>query len=156
MIFDCHTHWGDCFRKRDAQDPARWLEMFARHGVTHALVLPFAGLLDAGKIRADNDNVLAVCGKSSGRMIPFCTVNSWFMNEATAEIERCLTGGFRGIKFHPWLQGQPVNSAGMDAICDLAGGAGCARLSSMMVRRPIRCRRRWRYWRGGIRARKLF
>jgi hypothetical protein len=124
MIFDCHTHWGECFRKRDGQDPNRWIEMFARHGVTCALVLPFAGLLDAGKIRADNDDVLAVCAKSSGRMIPFCTVNSWFIEEATAEFERCLTHGFRGIKFHPWLQGQPVNSAGMDAICDLAASAG--------------------------------
>ena len=124
MIFDCHTHWGDCFQKRDGHDPTRWLEMFDRHGVSHAVVLPFAGLLDAGKIRADNDDVLTVCDKSGGRMIPFCTVNSWFVDEATAEFERCLAAGFRGIKFHPWLQGQPVNSAGMDAICERAGAAG--------------------------------
>jgi predicted TIM-barrel fold metal-dependent hydrolase len=53
-------------------------------------------------------------------MIPFCTVNSWFPDEATAEFERCLAMGFRGIKCHPWLQGQPVNSRGMDLICEIA------------------------------------
>jgi predicted TIM-barrel fold metal-dependent hydrolase len=123
VIFDCHTHWGDCFQKRDGRDPRRWLEIFDRRGVTHAVVLPFAGLLDAGKIRADNDNVLAACANSAGRMIPFCTANSWFADEALAEFERCLAAGIRGIKFHPWLQGQPVNSAGMDAICERAGAA---------------------------------
>lgn len=124
MIFDCHTHWGGCFQKRDGHDPTRWLEMFDRHGVTHAVVLPFAGLLDAGRICADNDDVAAVCAKSGGRMIPFCTVNTWFADEAAAEFERCLAGGFRGIKFHPWLQGQPVNSGGMDRICEIAGRHG--------------------------------
>jgi predicted TIM-barrel fold metal-dependent hydrolase len=124
MIIDCHTHWGDCFQARDGHDPARWLAVFDRYGVRHAVVLPFAGLLHAGKIGLDNDDVAAVCANSSGRMIPFCTVNSWFPGDATAEFERCLTMGFRGIKFHPWLQGQPVNSRGMDLVCELAAAHG--------------------------------
>jgi hypothetical protein len=121
MIVDCHTHWGDCFQARDGANPAKWLATFDPYGVTHAIVLPFAGLLDAGKIRADNDAVAAACAASGGRMIPFCTVNSWFPEEAIAELRRCFDRlNFRGIKFHPWLQGQPVNSRGMDEICDIA------------------------------------
>src|SRR4051812_29441923 len=107
MMFDCHTHWGNCFQDRDGLDPTRWLAEFDQHAITHAIVLPFVGLLDAGRIRAENDDNAKVCASSNGRMIPFCTVNTWFENEALAELERCLGAlGHRGIKFHPWLQGQ--------------------------------------------------
>lgn len=124
MIFDCHTHWGGCYQARDKGDPSAWLGMLDEHGVTHAIVLPFDGLLDAGRIRQDNEDVAAVCAKSGGRMIPFCTINTWFAQEAADELRRCLqTLNIRGIKFHPWLQGQPPNSQAMDEICDMAAAA---------------------------------
>lgn len=125
MIMDFHTHWGVCFQERDRLDPARWLETFDRHGVTHAVVLPFGGLLDAARIRAENDDIAAVCAASGGQMVPFCTVNSWFAQEAIAELRRCLgTLGHRGIKFHPWLQGQSVSTPAMDAVCEMAADHG--------------------------------
>jgi len=121
MIFDCHTHWGDCFTQRDGTDPARWLETLDRNGVTRAFVLPFAGLLHDGKIQQDNDTVAAACKASRGRMIPFCTVNTWYRDDAVNELQRCLQVlGFRGIKFHPWLQGAPITSVIMDEVCELA------------------------------------
>lgn len=121
MIFDCHTHWGDCFTRRDNADPAQWLGTLDHHGVSRAIVLPFAGLLHDGTIQQDNDDVAAACKASGGRMIPFCTVNMWYRDDATRELQRCLDVlGFRGIKFHPWLQGAPVNSALMDEVCEMA------------------------------------
>src|SRR4051794_9789206 len=121
MIFDCHTHWGDCFQARDGCDPTRWLQFIGERGVTHAVVLPFAGLLDGGRLRSDNDDVAAVCAKSGGRMIPFCTLNVWFADEAAAELTRCVEKlGHRGIKFHPWLQGQSTAASGMDRVCEMA------------------------------------
>jgi predicted TIM-barrel fold metal-dependent hydrolase len=125
MIFDCHTHWGNCFQDRDGLDPSRWLGVFDSHGVTHAVVLPFVGLLDSARIRQENDDVASVCRASGGRMVPFCTVNTWFEADAAAELQRCFgTLGHRGVKFHPWLQGQTTASSGMDAACEIAGHFG--------------------------------
>jgi len=91
------------------------------HGITHAVVLPTWGLLHAGKIRADNDDVAAACAASGGRMLPFCTANTWDEKEALAEVERCLSKlRFRGVKFHPWVQGLSVSTTTMDKVAELA------------------------------------
>ena len=125
MIFDCHTHWGEGYQSRDGHDPSKWLTVLDRHGVTHAFVLPHAGLVHAGKITRDNDEEAAACAKSDGRMIPFCTVHPYYEREALAELERCLhVLKFRGVKFHPWLQGTSPSSAVMDKACDVAGAYG--------------------------------
>ena len=120
-LVDAHAHWGLCFQQRDGLDPSKWLAVLDRHGVTHAVILPFSGLIDAGKIVQENEDIAAVCAASGGRMVPFCTINTWFQEESLAELERCLTRlGYRGVKFHPWLQGQAPNSAAMDAVCEMA------------------------------------
>lgn len=121
MIVDCHTHWGRVWRERDGSDPSNWLAVLDRYHVTHAVVLPEIGLVDAGRIPEDNDNIARTCVASRGRMIPFCTVNTWFRDEALAELQRCLRDlKFRGVKFHPWLQGCSVSSTVMDEVCDMA------------------------------------
>ncbi len=126
---DAHTHWGRAWRERDGADPARWLAVMAGYGVTHAVVLPEIGLIDAGRIADDHDNIAATCAaaaRSSGgaggcRMVPFCTASIWYRDDALAEIRRCLGRlGFRGVKFHPWLQGLSVSAPPMDDVCDLA------------------------------------
>lgn len=121
MIVDCHTHWGIPFQDRDGSDPTRWLKLLDDAGVTHAIVLPTLGLFDAGMIAKDNDDVIAACARSDGRMVPFCTVNTWLREPALAELERCLGKlKFRGVKFHPWLQGQTVSGPVMDEVCEAA------------------------------------
>jgi predicted TIM-barrel fold metal-dependent hydrolase len=93
-----------------------------RYGITHAFVLPHAGLVHAGKVASDNDDVAIACKGSGGRMIPFCAVHPFYEEEALRELERCLGRlGFRGIKFHPWLQGISPSSPATDAVCELAG-----------------------------------
>ena len=124
-MIDCHTHWHPDWRGDFPSDSQRWLAVLDRHGVEHAVVLPTRGLMDDTVIGADNDDVAAVCRASGGRMIPFCTARIWQGKDAVAEIERCLGPlNFRGIKFHPWLQGAPVNHPVMATICELAVAAG--------------------------------
>jgi len=122
LIVDCHTHWSDLYRSGDTNDPSKWLQYLDRHGVTHAFVVPLAGLVDAGKVVEDNNAVAQVCASSAGRMIPFCTVNPCDSIKALAELHRCLKMlGFRGVKLHPWLQGASLSSPVTDQICELAG-----------------------------------
>lgn len=121
MIVDCHAHWAQCFKDRDGLDPAGWLAVPAMYGVTHAVMLPFTGLLHAGLISMDNSDIAAVAKASKGAILPFCTLNTWFREETIKELTRCLTQlGCRGIKFHPWVQGQSVSTAVMDEVCEMA------------------------------------
>ena len=123
-MIDCHTHWHPDWNGVHANDPSRWLAVLDRHGVERAAVLPTRGLMDDTLIEADNNDVASVCRASHGRMIPFCTARIWQGDRALAEIDRCLgTLGFRGIKFHTWIQGMPVNHPVMDAICERAAAA---------------------------------
>lgn len=122
---DCHTHWHPDWSGAHRTDPARWLAVLDRHGVERAIVLPTRGLMDDTVIAEDNDEVAAACRASQGRMIPFCTARTWQGDRALAEIDRCLgEQGFRGIKFHPWVQAIPVNHPVMDAVCERAAAAG--------------------------------
>ncbi|MEX0641923.1 MAG: amidohydrolase family protein [Pirellulales bacterium] len=120
MIVDAHTHW---WTQPGASEPdaSGWLARARGYGITHAVVLPTLGLLHDGCLRHDHDTLAAVAGQSNGLMLPFCTAQPWQPDEALSEIERCLRDlHFRGIKFHPWLQGASVSSAAMDDICALA------------------------------------
>ena len=41
----------------------------------------------------------------------FPTASFRFVPLSAAEVRRCLESGFKGVKFHPWLQSFPANSA---------------------------------------------
>ena len=97
MLIDCHTHWGRAWIERDGDNPAAWLAVLDRYGVSHAAVMPEIGLMDAGRIAADHDFIATACARSGGRMLPLCTAYLPFRAEALAELERRLRQGFRGI-----------------------------------------------------------
>lgn len=121
MKVDCHTHWGRAWAETCGDDPAKWLAAARRHGITHSIVLPHHGLENAGAIPREHDALARVCANGGGAMLPFCTSCAWEPVEGPAEIRRCLADlGFRGIKFHPWLQGVSVNSQVMDEIAAIA------------------------------------
>ena len=125
MIFDCHTHWGMCFAERDGRDPSAWLAVMDQYDVTHAIVLPHAGLVHAGRIAGDHDDLAAVCAASDGRMIAFVTTNPLDGDDGLAEIDRRLGDReARGVKFHPWLQGMSVCTPFMDEVCERAAAHG--------------------------------
>ena len=70
--------------------------------VTVALGLGWTSLNIA---REANDYILDTAADSSGRLIPFCSVNPAWGQEAVTEIERCVAKGARGIgELHPDTQ----------------------------------------------------
>jgi len=125
MIFDCHTHWGIVYGDRDGHDPSAWLQMLDRYNVSHAIVLGHRGIVDAGETAHDHDDVAAVCARSGGRMIQFLTVHPSQGNKAVDEAVRCLDQhGARGMKFHPWIQGETIAQPVMDELAELAAARG--------------------------------
>ena len=55
--------------------------------------------------RQANDYILDAAAASSGRLIPFCSVNPAWGQDAVTEIERCAAKGARGIgELHPDTQ----------------------------------------------------
>lgn len=119
MIIDCHTHW--TARPTDrTPDTGEWLKRARSFDVKHAVVLPTLGLLHDGYAAFDHDQLALASKASGGVMLPFCTGQT-ALPEALDEIERCLRDlKFRGIKFHPWLQGASALTPTMDAVCELS------------------------------------
>jgi predicted TIM-barrel fold metal-dependent hydrolase len=124
-LVDCHTHWGIVWGDRDGRDPARWLAVLDQHGVTHAIVLSHRGIEDKAQTRRDHDDIAALCAQSGGRMIQFLTVHLSQRRHSVEEAVRCLDKlGARGLKFHPWLQGESMASPIMDELAELAAARG--------------------------------
>ena len=124
MIVDCHTHWGSMWGDRDGHDPSKWLQLMDSYNITHAIVLGHRGLVDACETERDHDDVAAVCANSDGRMIQFLSVHTAQGKKALREAERCLDLGARGMKFHPWLQGESLADPTMDELAELAADRG--------------------------------
>ena len=62
-----------------------------------------------------------VCAASAGRMIPFCTVSLYRKDAAVAEFCRCIEAlNMRGLKIHPWVQGESINTDVVDELCEMA------------------------------------
>ncbi len=119
-MIDFHTHWGIAWQQKTPRDPTAWLKILDLYNMTHAVVLPEAGLIDDRAIARDHDDMHETCAASAGRMLPFATTNIMH-DDALAELRRCLTElNFCGIKFHPWLQGCSVSHPMMDKVCDFA------------------------------------
>ncbi len=120
-VVDCHTHWGIGWGDRDGRDPARWLAVLDRYGVTRAIVLGHRGIADKCETVRDHDDVAAVCAKSGGRMIQFLTVHP---SQGRAALDEAVRGlgqlGAKGMKFHPWMQGESISQPTMDALAELA------------------------------------
>jgi predicted TIM-barrel fold metal-dependent hydrolase len=110
--------------EKAVDDPVDWLAVLDAHAVTHAVVMPEIALMDPGKAVEDHDHLFTACAKSHGRMIPVCSGYLPFREEGLAELERCLKLGFRGMKFHPWLQGMSVSLPAMDEACEMAAAYG--------------------------------
>ncbi len=124
MIVDAHVHLMNdstgwyAYKKSvggsDAQswDAAATVRLLDDCGIDKCFLFTLAGLYGFNDFRRANDEVGAAAKRFPDRFIPFCTCFPNHSPEgAAAEIRRCFDDGFKGVKFHPWLQSFPANSA---------------------------------------------
>jgi uncharacterized protein len=95
-LFDAHTHLGQNDPDGFKHAPDELIAGLRTANARGAFVFP---MHEPDGYQAANDMVLAASRASDGLLVPFCRVNP--RDGAVAEAERCLAGGFRGIKLHP-------------------------------------------------------
>jgi predicted TIM-barrel fold metal-dependent hydrolase len=120
-ILDVHTHLGLDEDGRQL-DPPALLAMLDEAGARRACVFPLHDPARRPAYRVPNDRVLEWAHASEGRLLPFCRLDP--ADGATAEAERCLARGARGIKLHPRAQGFAFADGAIDPILALAVEAG--------------------------------
>ncbi len=140
MIIDFHTH---VFPPRLVEERSAYLERDATLGAlfadseapmataedlisamdeagVDAAVIMGVGWTDRAIAREANDYILESAARYSGRLIPFCSVNPAWGEDALREIDRCATSGARGVgELHPDTQGFKLgDSSLMDPFLD--------------------------------------
>jgi predicted TIM-barrel fold metal-dependent hydrolase len=124
MIIDAHVHlmsdttgWYAYKKSAGGSDARSWdadatVRLLDEAGIDRCWLFTLAGLYGFNDYCAANDDVLEAAWRNPDRLIPFCTA---FPNQdaarAAEEIGRCFDRGAKGVKFHPWLQSFPANSA---------------------------------------------
>jgi len=134
MIVDAHVHlmtdatgWYEYKKSAGGSDARVWdaeatVRLLDDSGIDQCWLFTLAGLYGFNDWRAANDQVIEAARCFPDRFVPFCTA---FPNQdpraAAAEIRRCLDLGCKGVKFHPWLQSFPANSAYLYPSLELCG-----------------------------------
>ncbi len=142
MVIDFHTHiLPPSFRdqrrvlrerdatfaglfKRDNAPVATAEELVAamdKDGVATSVVQGY-GWSDQTIARESNDYLLEAAVRFPGRLVPFCSVNPVWGDDAAIEVERCVAHGARGIgELHPTTQGLDLaNEPYLDPVMTLA------------------------------------
>jgi predicted TIM-barrel fold metal-dependent hydrolase len=102
-LIDFHTHLDDRWFDQPLLSEADFTAGLDRCGVDVACVFTLMGLYEDAP--AHNDELLRRASRHPGRLLPFISVDPKQGDTAVAELDRCIsTGGFRGVKFHPWIQ----------------------------------------------------
>ena len=140
MIIDFHTHVfpprlveeRSVHSKRDATLAALFADPDApmatavdlisamdEAGVDAAVIMG-VGWTDRGIAREANDYLLESAAHYNGRLVPFCSVNPAWGEDALSEIDRCAALGARGVgELHPDTQGFKLeDSSLMDPFLD--------------------------------------
>jgi predicted TIM-barrel fold metal-dependent hydrolase len=124
MIIDAHVHlmsdttgWYAYKKSAGGSDAREWdvsatVRLLDDSGIDRCWLFTLAGLYGFNDWRVANDQVIEAARLHPDRFVPFCTA---FPNQdpeaAAGEIRRCVEAGCKGVKFHPWLQSFPANSA---------------------------------------------
>jgi len=105
-----------------AWDASATVRLLDDRGIDRCFLFTLSGLYGFNDCSTANDAVARAAAAHPERLIPFYTA---FPNQdpdaARREVERCLALGFKGVKFHPWLQSFPANSAHLYPMLELCG-----------------------------------
>jgi predicted TIM-barrel fold metal-dependent hydrolase len=117
-FFDAHTHIGRNDPDGYSAEPAEILAAMDAAGQRRALL--FAMQEPGGEYRAANDEVLAACRASGGRLHALARVSP-VVPGATAEAERALDAGAVGVKLHPRSDDFTLPNAVVGEIAGIVG-----------------------------------
>lgn len=125
MRIDTHLHvMLKSFYGRRPTDPDELLADLSECGLDGGWVSSVDAMTttDLKEQQLANDALAEMVRKYPGRIEGFCTVNPASMEEAAAEVERCVNQlRLSGVKLHPWLQAFSVTHLGMRLIMETAG-----------------------------------
>lgn len=101
MIVDSHMHMLQQFGYRQGMRTADMVNTMHEMGIDKAVLFTTEGFYS--NYKESNDRIIVAYREFPEHIIPFCTVDPRDEG-AMDEMNRCRDIGFRGIKFHPWLQ----------------------------------------------------
>jgi uncharacterized protein len=117
-LFDAHTHIGRNDPDGYSAEPAEILAAMDAAGQRRALL--FAMQEPAGEYRAANDEVLAACAASDGRLNALARVSP-LVPAAVEEARRALDAGAVGVKLHPRSDAFTLPDPVVDEVAGLVG-----------------------------------
>ena len=130
MLIDSHTHifpqeykkshesilkidntYADLFQKDSPPADAESLVgSMKQHGISKSIVLGM-GWTDYGLAQDINDYLIESSKTHQGKLIPFCSINPAWGNDALYELERCFNRGAKGIgELYPDTQDFDITS----------------------------------------------
>jgi predicted TIM-barrel fold metal-dependent hydrolase len=96
LKIDAHSHAGEGAAIWNGRQVVERMDTI---GVNKTVVFPFTeGFFH-------NNDILKYVEEFPNRLIPFCAVSPWEKKKAEAELDNCLSSGFKGVKLHPHLCG---------------------------------------------------
>lgn len=120
-MIDFHAHQpstGEAFSAGTSSSARDYVDFMSLVGIDTSVIFTLDGLLNPG--HPANDELSAYIAEAPAHLLGFGTCVPRDRN-AASEVERCFADlGFRGLKFHPWLQGFNPHESWMDPICELA------------------------------------
>lgn len=103
MVIDFHTHFsGGRYFYNEASRVETVLDDMDANRIEKSLLLPLDGFFSEWE--ADNDRIIRVVAEHPDRFAGVGTFSPRLVEPAVREMDRCLSKGMVGIKFHPWLQ----------------------------------------------------
>ncbi len=101
LVIDAHGHIGEnqLFPYPDTT-LATLIARMDRLGIARACLSHMQGLY--GKARLGNDALIAAVRAHPTRLFGYMSIDPGYPGRATAELERCLNAGLRGIKIHSY------------------------------------------------------
>jgi uncharacterized protein len=117
-LFDAHTHIGRNDPDGYCAEPAEILAAMDAAGQSRALL--FAMQEPGGQYRAANDEVLAACAASGGRLRALARVAP-LVPGAVQEARRALEAGAVGVKLHPRSDAFTLPDPVVDELAGLVG-----------------------------------
>lgn len=112
-ILDSHAHIGSDQRFLLRLGADRLIELMDLFGIKVACVSSILSLVY--DYREGNRHVASALVRHPERLVGLVSVNPLYGDEALSELDRCMRGGFRGIKFHPFYFGiEPTHRLSME------------------------------------------